>query len=304
MPKTPKAERILRLIRLLRERRRTVPQLADLLDTIPRNIYRDLKDVEAIGYSVHCDQLARYSLEAEPAARTTFTLEETRLLRQQLAALPPVHPLKASIERKLYLSSELLPLADELADKHRATLISRLNRAIAEGRQVRLIKYHSSNSSTVADRLVEPINLTDDFTTLNAFELVSHKPKSFKIARIEDVEILSTTSVQHEESVELDLFGFSGPVPLPVVVRLTFLAYRLLFEEFPISRGYLAHRHQAGPFPWEFRYVVRDFRGIGRFLLGLPGEVEVVEPQALRVFLREKAQRGYAAYEISPVSQK
>lgn len=151
-----------------------------------------------------------------------------------------------------------IPLADELADKHRGTLISCLNRAITEGRQVRLIKYNSSNSSTVADRMVEPISLTDDFTTLNAFELVTQKQKTFKVARIEDVEILKTANKNQEKSVELDLFGFSGPSELPVVVRLTFLAYRLLHEEFPVSRGYLSHKYKDETFPWEFRYVVRE----------------------------------------------
>ncbi|GAB2797088.1 hypothetical protein GCM10027275_48100 [Rhabdobacter roseus] len=293
MNEIPKAERVLRLIRLLRERKSTVKQLALLLNTIPRNVYRDLEAVQNIGYRLHADEDSRYSLEAEPtASKTQFSLEETRLLRQHLAALPPSHPLKTSIERKLYLSSELLPLADELADKHRATLISRLNRAIAEARQVRLVKYHSSHSSTVADRLVEPLSLSDDFATLNAFELVSQKQKTFKIARVEEVEVLSATKEHREESVELDLFGFSGPVALPTVIRLSFLAYRLLFEEFPASRAYLTLQDKGARFPYEFRYLVRDFRGIGRFLLGMVGEVEVVEPEELRVFLREKVEKG------------
>lgn len=293
MAEIPKAERILRLIRLLYERKRTVPQLANLLGTIPRNVYRDLKDVESIGYQLHCDSEARYSLETEPtASRTVFTLEETSLLRQYLAALSPVHPLKASIERKLYLSSELLPLAYELADKHRATLISRLNRAITGGRQVLLIKYNSSNSSSIADRRVEPISLTDDFTTLNAFELDTQKQKTFKVARMEDVEILKTAQAHHEESVELDLFGFSGPIELPVLIRLSFMAYRLLFEEFPGSRAYLTLKDNGAMYPYEFRYAVRDFRGIGRFILGLTGEVVVVDSEELRTFLREKAERA------------
>lgn len=292
MAEIPKAERILRLIRLLRERKRTVLQLAGLLGTIPRNVYRDLKDVENIGYQLYCDSEARYSLETEPtASRTVFTLEETSLLRQHLAALSPAHPLKASIERKLYLSSELLPLADELADKHRATLISRLNRAIGEGRQIRLIKYNSSNSSSIADRTVEPISLTDDFSTLNAYELATQKQKTYKIARMEDVEILKTAKVHHEESVELDLFGFSGHIELPVLIRLSFMAYRLLFEEFPVSRAYLILKDRGTSYPYEFRYMVRDFRGIGRFILGLAGEVEVLESEELRAFLREKTGR-------------
>jgi proteasome accessory factor C len=295
MPEIPKAERILRLIRLLRDRKRTISQLADLLQTIPRTIYRDIEALKNVGYLIPCDGKHQYSLDENPSSsRAQFSLEETRLIREHLSAVPITHPLKASIERKLYLSSELIPLADELADKHRGTLIGRINAALAEGRQIRLVKYHSNNSSTVADRLVEPISLTDDYATLNAFELTSQKQKTFKLARMEDVEVLRTANAHATDSAELDLFGFSGPEPLPVVVRLTFLAHRLLHEEFPASRGYLTIKYKDEPFPWEFRYLVRDFRGIGRFLLGLPGEVQVVEPEALRVFLREKGERGLA----------
>jgi proteasome accessory factor C len=294
MSEIPKAERVLRLIRLLRERKRTVPQLANLLETSSRNVYRDIKALENVGYVIHCDATHRYSLEEHPTAnRTQFSLEETRLIREYLSALPPVHPLKASIERKLYLSSELIPLADELADKHRGALISRLNAALADGLQVLLHKYHSNNSASIEDRLVEPISLTDDYTILNAFEVASQKQKTFKLARIEDVEVLSAPCTNQPDSDELDFFGFSGPTPLPVVVRLSFTAHRLLHEEFPTSRGYMTMKYKDEPYPWEFRYVVRDFRGIGRFLLGLPGEVRVVEPEALREFLRGKGERGY-----------
>lgn len=294
MTEIPKAERILRLIRLLRDRKRTAKQLAKLLNTDLRNVYRDFKVIQNIGYVLHHDEEARYSLEENPTgARAQFSMEETRLIRQHLAALPTTHPLKASIEKKIYLSSELLPLADELADRHRATLISRLQGAIQQGRQVRLVKYHSSNSSSIEDRLVEPLSLTDDYAILNAFELDARKQKTFKLARIEDVEVLEAACTNIPEALELDLFGFSGPRPLPVVVRLSFLAHRLLHEEFPAARGYLSLKAPDEPFPYEFRYDVRDYRGLGRFLLGLPGEVQVVEPEALQTFLREKMERGY-----------
>jgi len=294
MSTPPKAERILRLIRLLRQRKRTVVQLADLLDTIPRTIYRDLEALRNVGYQLHCDNKDRYSLSENPTAtRTQFSLEETQLIREYLSALPVLHPLKGSIERKLYLSSELIPLADELADMHRGTLIGRLNTAISTGHQIRLVKYHSNNSSTVEDRLVEPISLTDDYAILNAFEISSQKQKTFKLARIENVEVLTKSSTTRSDAEELDLFGFSGPAPLPVVVRLSFLAHRLLYEEYPTSRAYLTLKYQGEPFPYEFRYVVRDFRGIARFLMGLPGEVSVEEPDTLRTFLLAKVERGY-----------
>lgn len=195
MAEIPKAERILRLIRLLRERKRTAKQLSDILSANIRSIYRDLEEIKTFGYMVFCDEQSRYGLEAnEAGSRTHFTLEETRLIREHLSALPNAHPLKSSIERKLYLSSELIPLADELTDKHRGIMISRINTAIANGCLIKLVRYHSNNSASEEDRIVEPISLTEDYAILNAFEVRSQKQKTFKLARMEDVQILNGIS--------------------------------------------------------------------------------------------------------------
>ncbi len=294
MAEIPKSERIFRIIRILRERKKTVKQLSEILSVSERNIYRDLEDIRILGYTVPSDLEARYSLGEESTGKSThFTLEETRLIREYLSVLPGTHPLKKSIETKLYLSSELIPLADELTDKHRGTMVSRINEAISNGNQIKLIKYQSNNSATQEDRLVEPISLSEDFTILNAFEVKSQKQKTFKIARMEAVLVLNSNNKTKVTANELDIFGFTGPQPITVTVQLSFTAHRLLFEEFPASRAYLSQNSIRQEFPFEFKYEVRDFRGIGRFLLGLPGQISVIAPPALKEYLVERAGKGY-----------
>lgn len=189
MAEVPKADRVFRIIRILHERKKTVKQLAEILSTGIRNIYRDLEDLKGLGYLLVCDEHARYQLaENGNGHRTSFTLEESKLIREHLSALSETHPLKSSIWRKLYLSSELIPMADELADKYRATIVSRINEAIMAGKQIRLIRYHSNHSGSIADRIVEPLSLTDNFSILNAFEISSGKQKTFKVVRMEDLE--------------------------------------------------------------------------------------------------------------------
>lgn len=294
MNEFPKTERSLRLIQLLYERKRTVPQLADILRTSLRNVYRDLDSLRNVGYQIRVDEHARYSLEENPSgSRLQFTTEEIRLIREYLSALPAHHPLKLSIDRKLYLSSELIPLADELLDKHRGTIISRINSAISSGYQLRLVRYHSTNSGSESDRVVEPISLTKDYSILNAFEPHSQQQKTFKIIRMDDVEVLPLEATSFvSDSPDTDLFGFTGPKPLPVLIRLSFTAYRLLIEEFPASRAYIRYQAEDRHYPYLFHIAVRDFRGIGRFLLGLPGEVVVKESEELRDYLRERAGKG------------
>ena len=87
---------------------------------------------------------------------------------------------------------------------------------------------------------------------------------------------------------QLDLFGLAGPVAQLVELRLTARAYHLLVEEFGSARPFARPVAGATDLRYVFRGEVRSFLGVGRFCLGLPMEVEVVAPAALREYLRER----------------
>ncbi len=288
----PHLLRLFSLIRLLADRPGyTAVQAARQLDTTPRTIYRYLETLEEIGYLIDCDpQTNQYFLfEADRTNRPAFTAQESALVVRLLATQPADDPLTDSIRRKLYLTSELVPLADELQERHQGMLVERLNAALTDGWQVQLLRYHSLNSNTIADRLVEPLGFTDNYATLKAYDVAAGREKSFKIRRMTDVQVLTTpVQVSAGPAEVLDAFDWPGPEPLGVVLNLTPLACQLLREEHPRCRPFL-HEHDHSLFPYQFRSEVRNYTGIGRFVLGLPGEVEVVEPEAFRVYLRERA---------------
>ncbi|MFC5409091.1 helix-turn-helix transcriptional regulator [Larkinella bovis] len=170
MTEQQKLLRVFKLIRLLKQRPgKTVDQLAQSLEIDKRTVYRYFKLLEEVGYEVdRKGEPVRYFLfEDETRQQPRFTEEEAQLLRHALAGVSPTHPLLTSIRQKLFLSSTLLPLADGLVDLQQGQLIERLSEALREGRQVRLIGYQSPNSNTVADRVVEPLSFTEDFSVLN-----------------------------------------------------------------------------------------------------------------------------------------
>ncbi len=290
----PHLFRLLAFIRLLSDRPgRTVSQAAQTLDTTPRTVYRYLETLEELGYCIDKDTEERYFLfDADRTNRPAFTAEESALVVRLLTSLPTNHPLTDSIRRKLYLTSELVPLADELQERHQAQLVERLALALREGWQVRLVRYHSPSSNTIADRDIEPLDFTDNFATLKAIDLAAGREKSFKIRRMTDVLVLDTPSRATNRVGEvMDAFDWPGPEPLLICLNLSHLAYRLLTEEYPRSRPFL--QPQDNPvFPYRFRGEVRSYIGIGRFVLGLPGEVEVVESVAFWDYLQERAGLG------------
>ncbi len=284
--------RVFTLIRLLKQRPgRTIVQLAQALDIDKRSVYRYLTLLEEVGYEVDNDgKPTRYFIfEDETMRQPRFTEEETQMIRQAMAGFAPTHPLLAGIQQKLFLASTLQPLADGLVDLHQSKIVECLAEALRDRKQVQLIRYQSTNSNSITDRLVEPLSFSDDYAKLNAYEPAAGKVKTFKTRRIDDITVLDTPITYRAAEDILDLFDWSGPHPIPVVLRLTSRAYRLLIEDHPPTRVYVS-KQEDDTFPYRLDITVRDFRGIGRFILGLPGEIQVEKPPELKDYLRERIQ--------------
>ena len=81
-----------------------------------------------------------------------------------------------------------------------------------------------------------------------------------------------------------DVFRISGTAKILVRLEMSLLAYNLLLEEFPQSNEYLSKKDDK----YIFDGWVCSFIGVGRFVLGLIGEVRVLEPLGFNSFLEEK----------------
>jgi proteasome accessory factor C len=283
-----KLSRIFKLIRYLAQKpAKTIPQLAEWLETDKRTVYRYLQLLEEIGYLIDKDFNNRYYLFEEGYRTNTimFTSEETALVHSMMTSIQTPNPLLESIKRKIYLTSEFIPLADELLDIHQARIVQRLVEAIRGRKRVKLIKYHSTNSGQISDRVIEPISLTDNFASLDAYELAAKDVRTFKIQRIEDVLLLDEASSHAAEAATYDVFGFTGE-PFVAKLNLSVRAYRLLIEEYPATKQFT--EPQSNPaFPYRFVGEVRREIGIGRFILGLPNEIEVETPR-LKSYLNKR----------------
>jgi proteasome accessory factor C len=287
--------RVLRLIALLKGTpRKAVQQLAQALEITNRSVYRYLNLLEEVGFLIDKDFAGRYFIFAEEAETPDilFSPEEGSLLRQLLLAATPGHLLTDGILKKLYLNSELLPLPDNLLKVQNSRNVRRLIQAIQTRRRVVLQKYHSAHSNTILDRLVEPLELTENYQMLAAFEPETGQRKVFKTERITEVTILEQpqTCDLSVSSLEADPFGMVGPERMPVRLALTSRAAMLLREEFPHCAPLITSGKDSGCY--HFAGEVQDWKGIGRFILGLPGEVEVLAPEELKAYLREKV-RGW-----------
>jgi predicted DNA-binding transcriptional regulator YafY len=155
----------------------------------------------------------------------------------------------------------------------------RLRQAIDEKKQVTLVGYESGNTMSISDRLVEPIKFSTNYTDVYAYEVSTGITKVFKISRISQVEV-SLTDWQHEgkhEIIETDCFRMAGKEDIPVTLKMTLKAKNLLIEEYPLSSKYISYDGKSG---W-FKGNVKDLAGVGRFVIGLADQMNIIDSPGL-----------------------
>ena len=283
---------IFQLIRLLNTPpRRTAKQLMRQLDVGKNKFYQNIKVLEAIGYPIEVDVNHRYFLAFQlPKRANEGVLESDELLflQEQLQQVPSNSPdaqFAQSILHKFDRNLTMIPLADMLPLLHRNRILQLLRDSIEQRFCVLLKNYRSMSSDKVGDRRIEPLDITPDKRYLIAWDLDKDRQSQFKLARIEDIELLDDKlSPTPHDFTPMDLFGLTGDEWLPVKIKLSKYARHLLVEEFPDSRQYI----RVQPGAAYFDGMVRSWKGIGRFVLGLPGEMEVIAPAAFKNYLQER----------------
>jgi len=86
----------------------------------------------------------------------------------------------------------------------------------------------------------------------------------------------------------MDVFRISSYNKIPVKLTLSLLAKNLLTEEYPLAEQYIKQQNQNS---YLFETEVASLTGVGRFVLGLIGEVKIHKPESLKEYIREKIEK-------------
>lgn len=217
-----------------------------------------------------------------------FTDDEAIAIKQLIDGCGAHSVQLRSVRKKLERFYDFNILENGPERKHQAQMASKLFDAISKQHMVVIKAYSSPHSQTVSDRIVEPFLLINGSTDLRAYEPTSKMNKTFRLARMGDVEELSDEWMHRKEHrvMHNDLFNFSSETLSEVALRLDQLSHNVLLEEFPRAESEIEKDGDS----WVLRTSVASMLGIGRFVLGLYDHVEVLEGDELKKYIATKLQ--------------
>lgn len=289
----PKIERLLRLMKMLTGNYRYTPkELAERLDMSVRTIYRYLDTFRAAGFvlkkqdnCIRLDSSSPYFRDISELIH--FTEEEAFVLKSAIESIDETHILKQNLKKKLHTIYDYKILAETTVSGKHARNIQQLINAMERRQQVLLLNYTSAHGSTVRDRLVEPFAFTTNYVQVWCYDVEEGSNKLFKCSRMHQVAIKSQDwqySQQHKAGY-IDVFRLHSDTLIPVKLKMTMRAVSLLKEEYPLSAQHITPIDKQH---WLLATDVCAVQGVGRFVMGLLDEIEIVEGDELRAYIREQ----------------
>lgn len=254
-----------------------------------RSIYRYIQTLEAAGFFIEKNENRFKITSKHPSLDISNILQFV----QDKPSLNEGDETNGDAEYKRKLAQKLYSLYDfdkvarAIAKNEDTENILYLISAIKNENQVILKNYRSSSSKTIRDRLVEPIGFTFRYDAFWAFDTEDKKNKQFITSRVSTVEIKNSGfkyKSLHRKG-ETDAFRISGSRAIDVQLKLTLRACNLLLEEYPAAESDIEMLTTGD---YLLTTKVYGFEGVGRFVMGLPGDVRIIIPNSLKEYVAEK----------------
>ena len=289
----PKIERLLRLMKMLTANNRyTIEDLADNLEMSPRTVYRYIDTFREAGFVVKksgnfikLDKQSPYFKDISQLVH--FTDEEAHILKSAIESIDENNVIKQNLKSKLYSVYDYKILAECVTKGSNAKNVNSIVEAMENRKQIVLKNYKSANSGHISDRVIEPYEFTTNYIQVWGYEVGSGENKIYKISRIGEVEILENDweNESKHKTAYMDIFRYSSFNQYPVKLQLGLRAASLLIEEYPLSEKYLTKISET---QYILETNVASFEGVGRFVLGLLDDIEVLHSPEFKEFLEKR----------------
>jgi len=292
----PKLERLLRLMKLLTANNYlTVEEIAARLSITPRSVYRYIDTFREAGFVIKkrdgCVRLDKSSPYFKDISELIhFTEEEAYILKSAIESIDENNILKQNLKKKLYTVYNYKILAETIVDGRHGRNVRQLVSAMERGQRVMLKKYASSNGNDIRDRKVEAFAFTTNYEQVWCYCLEDQEVKLFRVSRIGAVEVLQE-SWQHQVAHiagYIDIFRMHSSERLPLKLKLGLRSTSLLLEEFPLASK---HLQQISDNEWMLETEVCSYDGVGRFVLGLIGDIEIIDSPEFLQYIADQVKK-------------
>lgn len=287
--------RVLKIFRALLDqpKRYTKKELAEKYSVSDDTIADDLRIIVNAGFELDHDERYRYFLvEDKPIKKARdllyFSEEERQLLYEAIDNLRSTPERQQALKRKLHSLYDYSRLGFANLRRPYLTKLDLLEQAKSDKRAVILEDYHSSNSSQVSNRLVEPFHIAAEDDMLHAFEVEKKAIRHFRITRFVRVKPteIPWAFENHHSVMSTDPFRIVSNQQTNVHLRLSVGARNELLERYPLTKKHIEQTSDANYFDFQAN-VNREFFGLSNFILGFYHlEIEVLAPDALKTHLR------------------
>ena len=192
--------------------------------------------------------------------------------------------IKQNLKKKLYTIYDYNILAETIVSGKNGRNVAQLVKAIENKNTVILKNYASAHNNDIRDRYVEPYAFTTNYVQIWCYCQDENKNKLFKVSRIGSVEIMPETwqnEADHRAGY-IDIFRMNSEHTTTVKLKLNLRAANLLMEEYPLASKYLTKLSQN---EWLLVTDVCSMDGVGRFVMGLLDDIEIVESPELQKYI-------------------
>ena len=236
-----KLERELQLLLLLIENYRyTVPEICEKIGISRRNLYYYLEFFRDAGFIVE-NHRPYYLIRKDSPwfkkidAAVHFTEDEAILMRRLLEKVDDGNQQIAHLLRKLDKLYDLDIINPVEIRERQAANASVIYEAIKQKRVVVLKNYASPHSDTVSDRRVEPFLFMNGNQDVRCYEYASKMNKTFKLSRIQEVEMLDLSWSNESKHINIHTYIFmvSAEEDQIVKLRMGLLSTDILREVYP-----------------------------------------------------------------------
>jgi predicted DNA-binding transcriptional regulator YafY len=292
----PKLERLLRLMKMLAANNYlTVEEIAARLSITPRSVYRYIDTFRSAGFVIKkkngCIRLDKSSPYFKDISELIhFTEEEAYILKSAIESIDENNILKQNLKKKLYTVYDYKIMAETIVNSRHSRNVRQLVQAMEERRTVILKKYASSHGNDIRDRRVEAFAFTTNYEQVWCYCLEDREVKLFRVSRIGAVEILPEPW-QHEaahQSGYIDIFRMHSNVKMRVILKMGLRSSSLLMEEYPLASKQMK---RISDNEWMLDTEVCSYEGVGRFVLGLPGDIVIIDSPELVQYIANQVEK-------------